>query len=164
MLNDNMKNEPTRAIFLEYQMRSINLELERLLPEVIGGVNCTLPEFYIMRANWEKGMLSHSEIAAHASLEPAELKTAIKSLLGKNIIVAANSGSTLEASHYKLTVAGSRARDELMKIYTSFISNLYAGLTEEEIDKALFVVMKLHENIHRETEATRFTLAALPVH
>ena len=164
MLNDNMKNNPTRAIFLEYQMRSINLELSRLLPGVIEGVNCTLAEFYVMRANWEKGILTHSEIAAHASLGPSELEAAIEGLLGKNIIVAANSGSTLDASRYKLTATGSRVRDELMKIYADFVTNLYAGLTEEEIDKALYVVMKLHENIHTETESTSFTLAAVPVH
>lgn len=148
ILDHNVTADTTKASFLNYQIRSVNLEIERVLPSLLRDTGCDLNEFYILRAHWAKGTLSFAEISAHADLTDETTKAAIYSLIEKGYVADLKSSGIDPLLSYKLTGSGLKIRQLLMTKYTEFISKLYAEVPEQDIEYALGIMMKIHSSLH----------------
>lgn len=142
-----MKVDPTRASFLTYQIRSMNLEIERALAVIFAASGYALAEFYALRAHWGKGALSFTEISAHADLSEDDTILAITALIKKGLISQTKNTTTSITSLYELTALGTSAREVVMASYSDFITSLHADLSEQDMEQALSVMMKMHENV-----------------
>ena len=140
--------ESSRAEFLGYQIRSLSMETDRALLDVMADSNFTMTEFYILRAHWFKGALSLIEIEAHSNLPVLEISGALETLQEKSLIKIIPNRENDAASVYEITSHGTQVRDNLMAKYSNFISSLCRGLSQKDIDHALYVLLKLHENVH----------------
>jgi len=142
-----MKKDLTKAIFLDYQIRSMNLLLERLLPNILADIDCDAAEFYILRAHWQKRVLRFVEILAHSDLTESAAQEAIDKLVKKKLLLPIREDLSKKTASYKLTALGSQFRETVQLKYADFLSHTYTGVSEPDIEQALGVIMKLHENI-----------------
>ncbi|WP_026941167.1 MarR family winged helix-turn-helix transcriptional regulator [Hellea balneolensis] len=150
----NVNADTTKASFLDYQIRSLYLETERKLPCLLDDSGCNLSEFYILRAHWDKGSLSFTELSAHADLSDESATKAIASLIQKGLLADIKGKGINPLSSFKLTPLGSKTRQNTMAKYDRFIAELYAGLSEQDIEHALRVMMTLHQNLQLDSVQT----------
>lgn len=140
-----MNADITKASYLDYQIRSLHLETERKLPSLLDDSGCNLSEFYILRAHWDKGSLSFTELSAHADLSDESATKAIEALLQKGLLADIKGRGINPLSSFKLTPLGSKIRQNIMAKYDQFIAELYAELSDHDIEHALRVMMTLHQ-------------------
>jgi len=152
MTTDWVKTNSTRAVFLGYQIRSASLEIGRKLSHIVEAVDCTISEFYILRANWDKGTLRQAEIAAYSDLTQPEMSEAFKGLTHKKFIAPVHDETDTHKTCYKITETGLQVRDSLVEKYSNYMTSLCSGLSQKDIEQTLYVLMKFHENIHMKTE------------
>lgn len=152
MISNWVKTKSSRTVFLGYQIRSVNLEIGHTLSQIMEAAECTMSEFYILRADWDKGALTHAEIAAHADLPKTEMCEAFQELTKKKFITPVQDKSSTHQESYRLTEIGLEARQRLLSKYSNLMTSLCRGLSQKDIEQTLYVLMKLHENIHLRTE------------
>ena len=106
-------------------------------------------QHFVLHALWKNEGITHSELAAQSSVQPATISNALKRMEKAGLVERRRDTEDERVSRVYLTEAGRDIRGKVEDTFREFETQALAGLSKEEVASLRDLLGKVQENLAR---------------
>lgn len=106
-------------------------------------------QHFVLHVLWKEEGITHSELAARSSVQPATITNAIKRMEKAGLVERRRDTEDERVSRVYLTEAGRDIRSKVEETFRDFEAQALAGLSDEEVATLREVLLKVQKNLAR---------------
>lgn len=106
-------------------------------------------QHFVLHVLWREEGITHSELAARSSVQPATITNALKRMEKAGLVERRRDTEDERVSRVYLTEAGRNIRSKVEDAFLDFEAQALAGLSEEEIATLRELLLKVQKNLTR---------------
>jgi DNA-binding MarR family transcriptional regulator len=106
-------------------------------------------QHFVLHVLWKEEGITHSELAARSSVQPATITNALKRMEKAGLVERRRDTEDERVSRVYLTEAGRDIRSKVEETFRDFEAQALAGLSQEEVATLRELLLKVQKNLVR---------------